>query len=67
MEKKKFFKLTSDARDISGCIFPDLSGATEWINAELDELTDQTEETDYTITIIWMTQEEFENTPEYEG
>jgi hypothetical protein len=64
--KKKFFKLTSDSRDISRCIFPDLSGATTWIEAELDELDDESEETDYTITIIWMTQEEFENIPEYE-
>lgn len=67
MEKKKYFKLTSDARDISGCIFPDLSGATEWIINELDEINETDGDIDYTITVIWMTQEEFENTPEYEG
>lgn len=64
--KKKFFKLTSDARDISGCIFPDISGATEWIKGEVDEINEEDGDTDYTITIVWMTQEEFENMPEYE-
>lgn len=66
MEKKMFFKLTSDARDISGCFFPELSGATAWIEGELDEIKESDGETDYTITVVWMTQEEFENMPEYE-
>ena len=64
--KKKYFKLTSDARDIHGCIFPDLSGATAWIEGELDEIVEEDGEADYTITIVWMTQEEFENMGEYE-
>ena len=66
MDKKKFFKLTSDARDISGCIFPELSGATAWIESELEELNEADGEADYTITVVWMTQDEFENMPEYE-
>lgn len=65
--KKKYFKLTSDSRDISGCIFPELSGATAWIEGEQDELNEDDGEVDYTITIIWMTEEEFESIPEQDA
>jgi hypothetical protein len=65
--KKKCYKLTSDARDINGCIFPDLSGAVAWIEGEQNELIEDDGEVDYTITVVWMTDEEFENMPEYEA
>jgi hypothetical protein len=65
--KKKFFKLTSDDRDISGCISPDLSGAVAWIEGEQDDITEADGDTDYTITVIWLTQEEFEAMGEYEA
>lgn len=66
MVKKKFFKLSSDARDIPGCIFPDLSGATAWIEGEVNLIYESDGDTDYTITIVWMTQEEYEAIGEYE-
>jgi hypothetical protein len=64
--KKKFFQLTSDAREINPCIFTDLSGAVAWIEGEQNEITEADGDVDYTITIVWMTEEEYKALGEYE-
>lgn len=61
MEKKLYFTL-SDNGDISG-ITMTLDGCMEWIYN--DEITEG-DETEYTITPVWMTEEEFKNLPEAE-
>lgn len=59
MEKKLYFKL-SDSYDASGIVMK-LSGCMEWI--ENDELSEQNTN-EYTLTPIWLTDDEFDNLPE---
>lgn len=61
MEKKLYFTL-SDNGEISG-ITMTLDGCMEWIKN--DEHTEG-DNVEYTITPVWMTEEEFNNMPEAE-
>ena len=66
MEKKLYYKL-DDGDDISGLVL-DLSGCMAHIEGEQEDLKEgEDEDRWYTLTPIWMTDEEFDNLPEYEG
>jgi hypothetical protein len=67
MEKKLYYQL-SDNADVSKIVM-ELSGAMTWIEEEMKEHTPATPEDDlpeFTITPIWLTDEEFNNLPESE-
>lgn len=64
MEKKLYYQL-SDGADYSG-ITMELSGVMAWIEGDQDNFKDGDEMPEYTITPIWMTEEEFNNLPESE-
>lgn len=61
MEKKLYFNLD----DGNTCVTMELSGCVAWI--EGDGLTEETsEDREYILTPIWLTEEEFNNLPEAE-
>lgn len=60
MEKKLYFKF-SDNADVCEAV-TDLSGAMKWIESDISEHTEfEVEEIQYTLTPIWLTDEEFNN------
>lgn len=59
MDKKLYFKLDNG----DSCVTMELSGCMAWIEGDgLTEIT--SEDVQYTLTPIWMTEEEFNNLPE---
>lgn len=64
MEKKLYYQL-SDGGDYSN-VTMDLSGVTAWLEGDQDNCVDGEDMPQYTITPIWMTEEEFNNLPEAE-
>lgn len=63
MEKKLYYQL-SDTHDVS-MIVMDLSGCMEWIKSDMDGVSEEdSKEFEYTLTPIFLTDEEFENLPE---
>lgn len=67
MEKKLYYQL-SDNADVSKVVM-ELSGAMTWIEEDMKEYgpdTPEDELPEYTITPIWLTDEEFANLPEGE-
>lgn len=66
MEEKKLYFQLSDGADYSG-VTMDLSGVTTWIEGDADNYKEDEEDMpEYTITPVWMTEEEFDNLPEAE-
>lgn len=63
MEKKLFFKL-SDGADYQNIVM-ELSGCMAWIEGDMENHTDDTD-TQYTLTPVWMTDEEFSKLPEHD-
>lgn len=61
MEKKLYFELADNA-DTGGVILK-LSGAMAWIEGDIDNQGEGSE-IQYTLTPVWMADEEFENLPE---
>lgn len=70
--KKLFYKLEADDYDVT---FPELDSCFEWIRCSCESVAKDGEpekgtlEEDmpvYSITPVWMTQEEFESLPEAE-
>lgn len=64
MEKKLYYQL-SDGADVSG-VTMELSGIMAWIEGDQDNCKEGEEMNEYTITPIWMTEDEFKNLPEGE-
>lgn len=67
MEKKLYYQL-SDNADVSRIVMK-LSGAMTWIEEDMKEFpagTPEDEMPEYTITPLWLTDEEFDNLPEAE-
>lgn len=65
MEKKLYYQL-SDGIDVSKVVM-ELSGAMTWIEEDMKGYIHDTPEDElpeYTITPIWLTDEEFNNLPE---
>ena len=62
MEKKLYYKL-SDNADVCE-ITMDLSGCMAWIEADMEGVSEGEDEREFTITPIWMTEQEYENLPE---
>ena len=63
MEKKLYFKL-SDGVDASNIVM-DLSGCMEWIKGDVDGVAEEdSEDYEYTLVPVWLTDEEFNNLPE---
>lgn len=60
MEKKLFYKF-SDGEDYTNIVL-ELDACMEWIKADM-EIAEQDEEREYTITPVWMTDEEFSKLP----
>lgn len=58
---KKLYWQLSDNGDVSKVVM-DLSGAFEWIKN--DDCIDESSNVEYTLTPIWMTDEEYEALPE---
>lgn len=66
-EKKLYYQL-SDGADVSKAVM-ELSGAMTWIEEGMKEFSSdmrQDELPEYTLTPVWMTDEEFNNLPEGE-
>ena len=66
MEKKLFYSL-SDNFDLSNLYLRDMQEVAEYIDNDIPnlEISDR-EEVEYTIKPVFMTQDEFDNLPEYE-
>lgn len=65
MEKKLYYQL-SDGSDYSN-VTMDLSGIMSWIEGDQDNCKEDNEDMpQYTITPIWLTEDEFDNLPEAE-
>lgn len=67
MEKKLYYQL-SDNADVSKIVM-ELSGVMTWIEEDMKEFPPETPEDElpeYTITPIWLTDEEFDNLPDGE-
>ena len=64
MEKKLYYQL-SDGGDYSN-VTMELSGVMAWIEGDKDNYNEGDEMPEYTITPVWMTEEEFNNLPEAE-
>ena len=63
MDKKLYFKF-SDNQDVSG-VTMSLDGCMAWIHADLEGVpVEDISEFEYTITPVYMTEEEFRNLPE---
>lgn len=65
---KKLYYQLSDGADVSKIVM-ELSGAMTWIEEDMKEYPQETPEEDlpeYTITPVWLTDEEFDNLPEAE-
>lgn len=63
MEKKLFYKF-SDGEDYTNIVL-ELDACMEWIKADM-ESAEQDEEREFTITPVWMTDEEFSKLPEHD-
>lgn len=64
MEKKLYYQL-SDGGDYEG-VTMELSGIMSWIEGDQDNCKEGDDMPEYTITPVWMTEEEFNNLPEAE-
>jgi hypothetical protein len=65
MDKKLYYQL-SDGGDYSG-VTMELSGIMSWIEGDQENCAEGNEDMlEYTITPIWLTDEEFNNLPEAE-
>lgn len=64
MEKKLYYQL-SDGADYSG-VTMELSGIMAWIDGDKTNYKEGDEMPEYTITPVWMTEEEFDNLHEAE-
>lgn len=63
MEKKLYYKF-SDGGDYSNVIM-ELSGVMAWIEGDQSNFEEGDDDVpEYTITPVWMTEEEFNNIPE---
>lgn len=63
MKKKLYYQL-SDNADTSHVTMA-LSGCMSWIDGDMDGVSEEdSKEFEYTITPIWMTEDEFNNLPE---
>lgn len=63
MEKKLYFKL-SDGVDASNIVM-ELSGCMEWIKGDVDGIIQSdSEDYEYTLVPVWLTDKEFNNLPE---
>lgn len=62
-----YFKL-SDNADLSGLYLRNMGEVTEHIVMDLGDIhPDERESVVYTIEIVMMTEDEFDNLPEYDG
>jgi hypothetical protein len=66
-EKKQLVCVFSDGMDYSNIVL-DISGAMEWIKADMQDISEGEDVSDreYTIRLAWMTQSEIDNLPEAE-
>lgn len=63
MDKKLYYQL-SDNADVSN-ITMELDGCMEWIKNDMAEKTElEADEVEYTLTPVWLTDDEFENLTE---
>lgn len=63
MQEKLFFQL-SDGADACHIVM-ELSGCVAWIEADIEFAVDNNDEVkEYTLTPVYLTEEEFENLPE---
>lgn len=65
MEKKTVYLVTPDTEQ--GCYFRDLDTAMEFIKEYVEADTQDGDPINFEISFEKMTDEEFENLPEYEG
>lgn len=66
MEKKMFYAL-SDNCDLSNLYLPTLDSVKEFIENEVPNMSNEDlEEHEWQIKPVFMTQEEFDNLPEYQ-
>ena len=63
MDKKKLYYQLSDNCDVSKIVM-ELSGTMEWIKNDEYNVSADDDPREYTITPIWLTDEEFSKLPE---
>lgn len=67
MEKQMYFKL-SDNADLSDLYLASMREVTEHIEMDLGDMhPEDRDKAEYTITPVFMTEDEFSNLPEYDG
>ena len=67
MEKELYFKL-SDNADLGGLYLRNMQEVSEHIEMDLGDIQlEDRENVEYTIQPVLMTEDEFNNLPEYEG
>ena len=65
--KKKLFLSVSDNFDLSNLYLKDMDAVTEYINGDIPNYNgDDINQIEWTIKPVFMTQDEFDNLPEYE-
>ena len=67
MERELYYKL-SDNADLNGLYLASMREVTEHIEMDLGDIhPDERDKVSYTIEIVFLTEDEFNNLPEYEG
>ena len=65
--EKKFFYALSDNFELSNLYLPDMDAVAEYIDGDTPNLTaEDKREIEYSIKLVEMTQDEFDNLPEYQ-
>lgn len=65
MKKNLYYKL-SDNADVEGIVM-DLDGCMAWIEGDQENINeDDVDVIEYIIAPVWMTEDEFNNLPEYD-
>jgi len=63
MAQKKLYYEFSDNADVSRVIM-ELSGVMSWIKADMEDVTENDDQREYTITPVWMTEKQYKNLPQ---
>lgn len=67
MEKEIYFVL-SDNADLNGLYLPNMQAVTEHILNDIGDMhPNEVEQLQYQINIVRLTQDEYDNLPEYDG
>ena len=67
-QEKEMYYCLSDNADLGGLYLPNMTEVMNHIEMDLGDIEpSDRENVEYKITVVFMTQNEFDNLPEYEG